>query len=109
MVLLGFLLYRLGAGLEIAVYPIVSFFLLLWYWKGSDRWSTLAVCCVLLIVASGLGSRICTQLYYRNVSDDGLTIVVGDLVTCLFVSALSIVSVVLIVIKARQKRTQPSE
>ena len=110
MILLAFLLYRLGVGLETVVYPVAGFFLLRWYWKASDRWSILAICSVLLIVASGIGGRICTQLYYKNVSSDALTVTVGDLFTILYVIALSVASILLIISKkARQEKQQLSE
>ena len=109
--LLFVLLYRLGAPGELMLYPLLVTPLFTLYHKHVQRPLYFALLGSNLTLAVAVGSALNTWLYYRFVSSDGMTPVVGMLMAFLGVGLTLLVTLILTIVKAivRKKRAEAQE
>ena len=104
MALLIVVLYRLGGPGEMALFMICVPLLFVWYWLQTESVGMLALLSANLAVSYAVASSLSTKLYYHHVSDDGMTLVVGDLLTFTGTALIIIIAVCLIIARAMKKR-----
>ena len=111
-VLLPFaLFYRFGAPGEIVLYPLLATPLFIFFYLFVKRPLYFALLGLDLTLAVAAGSALNTLLYYRHVSDDGMTPVVGMLMAFLGVELTLLITLILTIIKAivYKKDAEPKE
>ncbi len=100
----AFLFYRGGWAGDLANFSCIILPILFLNYKVSNKTIKLAVLTVLTLAATLLSGRISTQLYYKNVSSDYMSLVVGDIITAIEVGLVLLISVVSIIAKAISAR-----
>ena len=114
--LLFVLLYRLGGPGELMLYPLLVTPLFVLYHKHVQRPLYFALLGLLyfallgldLALAVAVGSALNTWLYYRFVSNDGMTPVVGMLMAFLGVGLTLLVTLILTIVKAIVQKKEPT-
>ena len=106
--LLFVLLYRLGGPGELMLYPLLVTPLFVLYHKHVQRPLYFALLGLDLALAVAVGSALNTWLYYRFVSSDGMTPVVGMLMAFLGVGLTLSVTLILTIVKAIVQKKEPT-
>lgn len=104
MALLIVVLYRLGGPGEMALFMIYVPLLFVWYWLQTESVVMLALLSANLAVSYAVASDFSMKLYYQHVSDDGMTLVVGGLLTFSGTALIIIIAVCLIIARAVKMR-----
>lgn len=104
MALLIVVLYRLGGPGEMALFMIYVPLLFVWYWLQTESVVMLALLSANLAVSHAVASVFSMKLYYQHVSDDGMTLVVGGLLTFSGTALIIIIAVCLIIARAVKMR-----
>ena len=100
----AFLFYSGGWVGDVAGFCCIILPILFLNYKVSNKTINLAVLTVLTLAATLLSGRISTQLYYKNVSSDYMSLVVGDIITAIEAGLVLLISVVSITTKAISAR-----
>ena len=100
--LLTLLFYRLGNPGQMFVYVLAVPLLLAWYWMQTKSIGLLAILSANLAIAYAAASNVLTWLYYHHVSDDGMTLVVGELLTWAGTALIALIGICLIIARALQ-------
>ena len=111
-VLLPFALaFRLGAPGEVVLYPLLAAPLFTLFYLRVERPLYFALLGLDLALAVAAGSALNTLLYYRHVSADGMTPVVGMLMAFLGVGMTLLITLILTIVKAilYKKDAEPKE
>lgn len=96
------LFYRLGNPGQMFVFVLAVPLLFLWYWMQTKSIGLLAILSANLAIAYAAASNVLTWLYYHHVSDDGMTLVVGELLTWAGTALIALIGICLIIARALQ-------
>lgn len=98
LVLCAYLFYRGGALTVWSLCIMLQIVLTILNYKTANGSKSLAVLCANHLLSTIIANKLSTNLYYNNISSDGLTLAVGDLgliVGSVFVFILSLISIFL--------------
>lgn len=108
--LLTLLCYRLGDPGLMFIFMLAVPLLFLWYWEKTETVGLLVLLSANLAFSYAAASNVLTWLYYHHVSDDGMTLVVGELLTWAGTALIALIGICLIIARAvqihRAKRAQ---
>lgn len=101
-VFIAYVLYELGIDIGLVVF---CFQILLWclnYDVSKSRFS-LAFLNLNLLISTYISFGLSTTLYYNNISSDGLTLAIGQLIQLIGSIFVLVVSVILVLVKKPDK------
>jgi len=108
--LLTLLFYRLGDPGLMFIFMLAVPLLFAWYWIQTKGVGLPALLSANLAFSYAVASNVLTSLYYHHVSDDGMTLVVGELLTWAGTALIALIGICLIIARAlqmhRAKRSQ---
>ena len=102
--ILNILLYSLGAPSELLLFPLFFGVLIYLNYRLCEKPLTFALIQVFMAGCIFISGYISTSLYYQNISDDGLTLAVGMLMTFVELAIAGITTMVILIIKIIQRK-----
>lgn len=108
--LLTLLFYRLGDPGLMFIFMLAVPLLFVWYWIKTKGVGLPALLSANLAFSYAVASNVLTWRYYHHVSDDGMTLVVGELLAWVGTALIALIGICLLIARAvqmhRAKRVQ---
>ena len=99
VILLEFLFYPFGIMFDFVMIPFLLFLVYVNYKAASKLW-TMIFLDINLTVSVCFAVTMATQLYYKNISSDGLTIAVGEIMTILSATCVVVASLIFVAVRS---------